>query len=550
MQYSKPPNKIRLTIISLALALALISLIKIQSQSNSYQNANYTSSLNNTLSSKGISSNLDAKTNSANQTVHLTLVTPDNVCVNPITFLACKNDLYFLSSNQLYLAKDCLNNFNNITKLTLTPLLIPNSVYQYNKRSVKIQELTQFSYNPSDNSLIIIDKTSAIFRYDLKKNQMSLLRPNAWFYGEPDPQFIDITGYKANTYLLDPERNQLWLMQNGHIIPMLNQVFAWQLKGNCVNLTRAMSLSSNYIIIANGQILSYDFSKNTPKIVIKPVYYKHLRNALPTRLIASANCIYTIYQGNCLVACLNLKTRSLNYYQLDPQKLIRNLIPINENLLILANNELIRINKNYGKATYSNNTYLKLNLPKFTLPVKFSKLPNHPGVYPGARRIYRHGFHKGIDFFVYGKTAVKPNYAYSAAAGKIVRLDKNYQNLTPGKRQQILAECSKNLESSAYSEDLLRGCQVWINHGNGIVTKYAHLNNVNPALKLGQYITANEMVGQIGSSGTSEGTSKVKTHEHLHFEIWVKDEYLGYGLTESETIALYQRLFYGSKNYY
>ncbi len=550
MQYSKPPNKIRLTIISLALALALISLIKIQSQSNSYQNANYTSSLNNTLSSKGISSNLDAKTNSANQTVHLTLVTPDNVCVNPITFLACKNDLYFLSSNQLYLAKDCLNNFNNITKLTLTPLLIPNSVYQYNKRSVKIQELTQFSYNPSDNSLIIIDKTSAIFRYDLKKNQMSLLRPNAWFYGEPDPQFIDITGYKANTYLLDPERNQLWLMQNGHIIPMLNQVFAWQLKGNCVNLTRAMSLSSNYIIIANGQILSYDFSKNTPKIVIKPVYYKHLRNALPTRLIASANCIYTIYQENCLVACLNLKTRSLNYYQLDPQKLIRNLIPINENLLILANNELIRINKNYGKATYSNNTYLKLNLPKFTLPVKFSKLPNHPGVYPGARRIYRHGFHKGIDFFVYGKTAVKPNYAYSAAAGKIVRLDKNYQNLTPGKRQQILAECSKNLESSAYSEDLLRGCQVWINHGNGIVTKYAHLNNVNPALKLGQYITANEMVGQIGSSGTSEGTSKVKTHEHLHFEIWVKDEYLGYGLTESETIALYQRLFYGSKNYY
>lgn len=56
------------------------------------------------------------------------------------------------------------------------------------------------------------------------------------------------------------------------------------------------------------------------------------------------------------------------------------------------------------------------------------------------------------------------------------------------------------------------GRVVEITHAAGLVSRYAHLGAVSPALKRGQVIKAGLPVGRVGSSGVSTGP-------HLHFEI-------------------------------
>ena len=54
------------------------------------------------------------------------------------------------------------------------------------------------------------------------------------------------------------------------------------------------------------------------------------------------------------------------------------------------------------------------------------------------------------------------------------------------------------------------GKQIEIDHGYGFVTKYAHLSKFN--VKLGQKIKRGEIIGYVGTSGTS-------TAPHLHYEV-------------------------------
>jgi murein DD-endopeptidase MepM/ murein hydrolase activator NlpD len=54
------------------------------------------------------------------------------------------------------------------------------------------------------------------------------------------------------------------------------------------------------------------------------------------------------------------------------------------------------------------------------------------------------------------------------------------------------------------------GLVLEINHGNGIITKYAHLSRVN--VKQGQRVTRGQQIANVGNSGLSTGP-------HLHYEI-------------------------------
>ena len=53
---------------------------------------------------------------------------------------------------------------------------------------------------------------------------------------------------------------------------------------------------------------------------------------------------------------------------------------------------------------------------------------------------------------------------------------------------------------------------VMINHGNGIVTLYGHMQSI--AVGYGQHVTKGQTIGYVGSTGVSTGP-------HCHFEIRV-----------------------------
>jgi murein DD-endopeptidase MepM/ murein hydrolase activator NlpD len=62
------------------------------------------------------------------------------------------------------------------------------------------------------------------------------------------------------------------------------------------------------------------------------------------------------------------------------------------------------------------------------------------------------------------------------------------------------------------------GRVVMIEHGRGLVTRYAHLNRYAPGIRAGVRVRRGEPIGRIGTSGLSTGA-------HLHYEVLVDDEH-------------------------
>jgi murein DD-endopeptidase MepM/ murein hydrolase activator NlpD len=56
------------------------------------------------------------------------------------------------------------------------------------------------------------------------------------------------------------------------------------------------------------------------------------------------------------------------------------------------------------------------------------------------------------------------------------------------------------------------GNVVEVTHGNGMMTRYAHMSRF--AARVGQEVSAGEVIGHIGNTGRSTGP-------HLHFEVHI-----------------------------
>ena len=78
--------------------------------------------------------------------------------------------------------------------------------------------------------------------------------------------------------------------------------------------------------------------------------------------------------------------------------------------------------------------------------------------------------------------------------------------------------------------DALWGRQVWIDHGNGVESRYGGLAAVLEGLAEGQSVRKLTIIGFAGEGPFFLG-------------VWVDGQYLGYGRGVQETIAGYRRLF-------
>lgn len=178
----------------------------------------------------------------------------------------------------------------------------------------------------------------------------------------------------------------------------------------------------------------------------------------------------------------------------------------------------------------------------FTMPIAGACVSEYDGHWPAALRAYRNnGIHEGLDF--YNATACVTIDAgtpvLAAKAGAIIRADRAYVDVTPDDWARFEAA---SFEGEAILDEL-RGRQVWIDHGDGIVTRYAHLSAIAAQIFEGVRVEAGAVIGFVGESGQRESYAAPGSDLHLHFEIRVGDGWLGQGLEPSAARALYQAAF-------
>ncbi len=168
---------------------------------------------------------------------------------------------------------------------------------------------------------------------------------------------------------------------------------------------------------------------------------------------------------------------------------------------------------------------------RFIVPLEGAPVPDDPALLPGAPRDYRAGIHEGIDF-----RAPPGTPALAAAAGTVVRVDATFLGWTREQQDVALNEALTLGYTPSATLDRIRGRQVWIDHGKGLVTRYAHLSAVAP-LTPGQRVEAGTPIGEVGASGYPQGGP------HLHFEVRVADDFFGDGLSGDALVLAVSRLF-------
>lgn len=167
----------------------------------------------------------------------------------------------------------------------------------------------------------------------------------------------------------------------------------------------------------------------------------------------------------------------------------------------------------------------------FALPIEGGDIPQDLELLPGALRDYRGGIHEGIDFPAPDGTPV-----LAAASGTVARVDVSFLDWNREQQEIALYEALTLGYTPAATLDRIRGRQVWIDHGKGVITRYAHLSAVEP-LAVGQRIEAGALIGQVGSSGFPQGGP------HLHFEVRVGEDFYGDGLNGDDLLRAVSRLF-------
>jgi murein DD-endopeptidase MepM/ murein hydrolase activator NlpD len=163
---------------------------------------------------------------------------------------------------------------------------------------------------------------------------------------------------------------------------------------------------------------------------------------------------------------------------------------------------------------------------------------------PGAPREYRNGIHEGVDFYDIDNCAfiTLDTEVLAAKAGTVVRADWDFVDITPEEVAELEAAALEN-GNDPDIEDRFRGRQVWVDHGGGIITRYAHLNGIAQGVDVGTRVSQGEVIGFVGDSGTPESVTQPGSELHLHFELRVGNSYLGAGLDALEVRDLYIQAF-------
>jgi murein DD-endopeptidase MepM/ murein hydrolase activator NlpD len=177
-------------------------------------------------------------------------------------------------------------------------------------------------------------------------------------------------------------------------------------------------------------------------------------------------------------------------------------------------------------------------------PIRGATITKRDFQMPGAPRHYRLGVHEGIDF--YGHTVGVPvnrrTPVRAVADGVVVRALVDYEPLTAAQADAWVAQSVSLGYTPPDVLDGYRGRQIWIDHGNGIMSRYAHLSSIGPGIVEGVQVTREQVIATVGNSGTPGSLNSQTYDVHLHLELWVGDHFVGQFLRPIEAREWLERI--------
>ncbi|TGK60100.1 M23 family peptidase [Leptospira wolffii] len=293
----------------------------------------------------------------------------------------------------------------------------------------------------------------------------------------------------------------------------------------------------------------YSSAEPKPEWIIVDFGSKRLMNAVEIivpifrgKRAVSEYEIQVLQQENWKTIFRNDRVDHINFHNLPPldASILRLYFPKTEDKSLVLGGFKILLNGIYLNS-------IPDRFSGYLYPVPDGLLPDKDYQLPGAPREYRNGIHKGLDIY-YKKEKFGPprrltfqDGLVSPADGIVIRADLDYSPMTLADFQKYSALAQKN--GVTYVEKDFGGRQVWIDHGNGIMSSFNHLSSIQKGIRVGSKVKAGEEIGKAGNSGLVGEAKGTDENIHLHYEIWVDGEYLGAGIPTNQMRKLLQYFF-------
>jgi len=394
----------------------------------------------------------------------------------------------------------------------------------------------------SGDSLLLLDRSGDVYRYFPEDGRWSLERSATMPSAQPRQYLASVASHEDDFYLLDINLGQIWRHQGTK-----GEVVAEEL-----GLEEAIDLAVDedlYLLIGEGSRARLVKLSGPPYEMVQNFDPPEL--VAPTLLFVKGDYLYLIDDYRRLLLLDRESGEMVRDYYLRGGAEIRALYAEGDRLYLASRDSLYLYPGRTppGSSEFPSpetpplhTSEILESFPPFIMPIESIHLPDIAFHLPGAPRSYRYGVHEGIDFFAEG-TVTRDTPLLAIADGVVIRADDEYSEPTMEEMEEMLAETQEARYTPPGILERLRGRQVWIDLGGGIVVRYCHLSRIAEGLEVGQEVEEGAIIGYAGNSGTPQAQVGPEVGVHLHLEVRLGDGYLGQYLRPSEVKEWLAQIF-------
>ncbi len=457
---------------------------------------------------------------------------PDNSFVHPIALAVHGQTAFLLDGGR-------------VIDLDLSGEQLPTVILTFGDQVEGVPILEPVDLTISQNGLLVLDRAGDLYRLDLTTRQWTLVRYQRPSGDTSSHYYVAIAGdssydFPNHRYYLEVDYNYV-VWEGADVRERL-----WNLPAG-FGVDVAARDGRSFILMHHPQEQTNSLRQyfNTGLIfAFKPT----LDIVQPRELLVTETAVYLLDQAGARLTELDIETgKVLLGYQLPPES---STFWTDGEQLIVAGRDRLYFYGQPEKAAFiageigliqplPHDTAVLANLPQLIVPIPHTNLPQREFQMPGAPRHYRLGVHEGIDFYWRRGTPIR-----TVADGVVVRMVDEYERPSQQEIDEWRETTARLSLTPAAALDFYRGQQIWIQHQNGLITRYAHLSEFAPDIEEGMTVTAGQLIGAVGNTGSPASVNSDHSDAHLHFELWLNDEhFVGRYLRPIETREWIKILF-------
>ncbi len=417
-------------------------------------------------------------------------------------------------------------------------------------------------------ALLVLDRAGDVYRYEPEGTQWSVERYDRPAGDTYDHYYVALAAGEGIGYLLETTHEQVWRFAAGGA-SRAGTAWASVPKGRDVDL--CASSEGVYVLTRglnspSGSLLRYSSERGGASGERVSAFQPNLALMHPRQVTSSGTALYVLDRAGRRLLTLDPKGGAVErvYEFADRRAVSAFWAPPDagqwpgSTAFVLAGRDTLyfypeprrQASIATGAGAQPTNQPHDLaaleELQGLQMPIEGAALTSRDFQMPGAPRHYRLGVHEGIDFYGHtvGVTVNRQTVVRAVADGVVTRALVDYQPLTPDEAQRWQDRCLSLGYTPEEVLDGYRGQQVWIDHGGGLVSRYAHLGSIAPGVVEGTPVSQGQIIGTVGNSGTP-GSLRSQTYDvHLHLELWIGDHYVGQFLRPIEAREALARLLH------